>query len=319
MPKQRQQNQQLFADHGKRIGAEHLSELPIRFVEKRFRGGCFCAKVSGLGAGEGEKMHVRSAVLGLTAVLVLVSAGAAQSLSGENTVNTGDIKDGEVYGRDLHDGAVTGVKVKDETLTGSDVKNGSLSASDLKSGVLPDLSNYFKKSEVYPKSDVYTKSEVDALVPDVSNFYTKSEVDALVPEHPVAVIPDFKAGEEDISGTTYVTVGKFTVNAPAAGTVVVNATAIVHPRIDSVPTTGTCTLQHTLALNGDAEKSNGFGTFPSGSGAFEYQSISISHVFAVTAGPQTITVRSRINPNVSPGCGSTFGMQNPTGSAVWMP
>jgi hypothetical protein len=71
-------------------------------------------------------MKFRSVIFGTTVLVVLLSAGVAQSLSGSNTIFSDDIKDGEVHGADINANAVTGAKVKNDTLTGSDIKESTL-------------------------------------------------------------------------------------------------------------------------------------------------------------------------------------------------
>jgi len=69
-------------------------------------------------------------------LIVLLSSGAAQSLSGQNTVFGDDIKDGEITNVDIHDGAIISHKVKDETLQGVDIKNETLTGADVQDGSL---------------------------------------------------------------------------------------------------------------------------------------------------------------------------------------
>lgn len=61
-------------------------------------------------------MTRRSAILGYIVLIVLLSAGTAQSLSGSNTVDTGDIIDGQVYSTDIKNGTITGADVAETTL-----------------------------------------------------------------------------------------------------------------------------------------------------------------------------------------------------------
>ena len=65
--------------------------------------------------------NYRSTIVGFAALVVLLTAGAAQSLSGSNTVASDDIIDGQVYGPDIHSNAVTGAKVATNSLTGADI------------------------------------------------------------------------------------------------------------------------------------------------------------------------------------------------------
>jgi hypothetical protein len=53
-----------------------------------------------------------SVVVGFAFLVVLLSAGAAQSLSGTNTVDSGDIKNGTIVGADVSDNSLTGTDIK---------------------------------------------------------------------------------------------------------------------------------------------------------------------------------------------------------------
>lgn len=56
-------------------------------------------------------MSIRSSAIGLTAVVVLMSAGAAQSLSGTNTVDSGDIIDGQITSADVKNNSIYGADI----------------------------------------------------------------------------------------------------------------------------------------------------------------------------------------------------------------
>lgn len=60
-------------------------------------------------------------VLGYMALTVILTAGAAQSLSGTNTVDSGDIIDGQVATSDIRNNSVTGAKILDNTVTDGDL------------------------------------------------------------------------------------------------------------------------------------------------------------------------------------------------------
>ena len=63
--------------------------------------------------------------------LLAALSGTAVALPGKNTVNSGDIKNGQVKGKDIGKNTVTGKKVKNSSLTGGDVKNESLAGGDV--------------------------------------------------------------------------------------------------------------------------------------------------------------------------------------------
>ena len=60
------------------------------------------------------------------------------------------------------------------------------------SSINSNFNNYYTKSQTYNKNqvdalipdltDYYTKQQVDALVPDMTDYYTKSQIDNLIPD-----------------------------------------------------------------------------------------------------------------------------------------
>ena len=70
--------------------------------------------------------NYRSTIVGFAVLVVLMTAGAAQSLSGSNTVFTDDIVNGHVTNADLGTNSVTGGKVYNNTLTNADINESSL-------------------------------------------------------------------------------------------------------------------------------------------------------------------------------------------------
>jgi hypothetical protein len=75
----------------------------------------------------GVREHLRSNVVGYVALFLVVAGGAASALPGRNTIDSGDIKRGQVKTSDLATGAVGSAKVADDALTGADVDESSLS------------------------------------------------------------------------------------------------------------------------------------------------------------------------------------------------
>lgn len=70
------------------------------------------------------------ATVALAAVLLLVPS-SAEALPGTGTVDSGDIKNGQVKNVDLAKNAVTSAKIKDGTVTTADVANGAVSNAKL--------------------------------------------------------------------------------------------------------------------------------------------------------------------------------------------
>src|SRR5689334_6905117 len=68
----------------------------------------------------GDTMRNRSAILGYVMLTLILTAGAAQGLSGSNTVTSDDIVNETIKSADVLNGS----------LTTSDIKNGSLRQSD---------------------------------------------------------------------------------------------------------------------------------------------------------------------------------------------
>ena len=77
----------------------------------------------------GVSEHFRSNVVGYVAMF-LALAGSAAALPGSNTVDSGDIVNGEVKRPDVAGAAVTSAKVADDSLTGSDIDESTLDVDD---------------------------------------------------------------------------------------------------------------------------------------------------------------------------------------------
>jgi len=69
---------------------------------------------------------VPASIVGYVVLVVILTAGAAQSLSGSNTVYTDDIVNGQVYGGDIAANAVSGSKIYPNSVTGADVNESTL-------------------------------------------------------------------------------------------------------------------------------------------------------------------------------------------------
>ena len=70
-------------------------------------------------------VFLRQNILGLVAIFIALG-GTAAALDGKNTVDSGDIKNGQVKTKDLQAGAVNGAIVADNTITGDDVDEATL-------------------------------------------------------------------------------------------------------------------------------------------------------------------------------------------------
>ena len=70
-------------------------------------------------------MYLRQNLLGLIAIFIALG-GTAAALDGKNTVDSGDIKNGQVKTKDLKANAVNSAVVADNTITGDDVDEATL-------------------------------------------------------------------------------------------------------------------------------------------------------------------------------------------------
>jgi hypothetical protein len=96
-----------------------------------------------------DPMSKRAALLGYVLLVVLMSAGAAQSLSGTNTVDSGDIKAGEVKGSDIAANVVTGSKVKDGSIVAADLGTNAVTGEKVADGSITTEKLGFRICSVY--------------------------------------------------------------------------------------------------------------------------------------------------------------------------
>lgn len=78
----------------------------------------------------------RSTIVGVSALIVLLSAGAAQSLPDSNTVFGDDIVDGTITTPDLKAGSISGSRLLDNGVTGSKIFNNSVTGADVNESTL---------------------------------------------------------------------------------------------------------------------------------------------------------------------------------------
>ena len=74
--------------------------------------------------------YIRRNVLGVVAIFIALG-GTAAALPGKNTVDSGDIKKGQVKTRSLGKAAVTGPKLAPDSVDGSKVADNSLTSADV--------------------------------------------------------------------------------------------------------------------------------------------------------------------------------------------
>jgi hypothetical protein len=75
-----------------------------------------------------KKTH---ALFAFVSLIVLLTAGAAQSLSGTNTVDSGDIIDGQVKFADIKPDAVTSSRIRTDAVGASEIQADQVGASEL--------------------------------------------------------------------------------------------------------------------------------------------------------------------------------------------
>lgn len=113
-------------------------------------------------------------VSGYMALVVLVTAGAAQGLAGSNTVYSDDIVNGQVGYGDLKDSAVGGRKILNGSVTGADLLDGGVTMADLAEdsvgrhevsfGALSDVVRVFNVYTIAPNA----VADVSALCPEAN-------------------------------------------------------------------------------------------------------------------------------------------------------
>ncbi len=93
-----------------------------------------------------KKRHVLALFAALT---VLLTAGTAQSLSGSNTVDSGDIIDGQVKYVDLKNDAVRSKKIQDNAVTAPKLADKSVDSAAIVDGTITDAdAGFVNKSTV---------------------------------------------------------------------------------------------------------------------------------------------------------------------------
>src|SRR5687768_16007348 len=74
---------------------------------------------------------VPASIVGFAVLIVLLSAGAAQSLAGTNTVTSDDIVDGTIVAADIKTAAIGGRPIVDSSILKADIGANGVGASEL--------------------------------------------------------------------------------------------------------------------------------------------------------------------------------------------
>jgi hypothetical protein len=90
--------------------------------------------------------HIRGNVVGYIALFAFAIGGVAQALPGKNTVDSGDIRKGQVRARDLANGAVTNPKLAQSAVDGSKVAPDALTGADVNESTLTLPQSSFPES-----------------------------------------------------------------------------------------------------------------------------------------------------------------------------
>ena len=75
-------------------------------------------------------------LLGYTALTIILTAGAAQSLAGSNTVTSDDIVDGTITHADVKPNSLGGSRFLDNSVTSSKILNNTVTGADINEGTL---------------------------------------------------------------------------------------------------------------------------------------------------------------------------------------
>lgn len=99
-------------------------------------------------------MSKRANALALAIIIVLVTAGAAQSLTGSDTVFSDDIVDGQVTNADVAVNTLTGNRLKDSAVTTAKIKDGTIKRSDISGQIISadELDGQWVASTVDPQN-----------------------------------------------------------------------------------------------------------------------------------------------------------------------
>lgn len=140
-------------------------------------------------------------LVGYVVVIILAGAGSAQALAGTGTVDSGDIRDGQVKRVDIAPSAVNGARVGDNTLTGKDIVESKL-------GTVPNADKVDGMHAArFTKTYTAAGTTPQALVASVGGLQiyagcTESLIDAADHDADIAVRSTVNGSTLSISSTT---------------------------------------------------------------------------------------------------------------------
>jgi hypothetical protein len=153
--------------------------------------------------------------------LLAALSGTATALQGKNTVDSGDIKNGQVKTKDIAKNAVTGAKVKNGSLTGADIKNNSLTGDDINESTLGQVPSANTANTANSANSVAANGVNTAALQDNAVTSAKIADDAVTGPK----IATDAVGASELKGIY----SAVSAGTPAAAGVFVNATAACNP------------------------------------------------------------------------------------------
>jgi hypothetical protein len=107
-------------------------------------------------------MRTRSTIVGFAVLTILLTAGAAQSLSGSNTVFTDDIAPGAVNMSDIHENAVTSSRIANGSVFSGDIANNAVTGTDINESTLQIRRHFVARIKVPVNGDPPSVVDGDA-------------------------------------------------------------------------------------------------------------------------------------------------------------
>jgi hypothetical protein len=108
--------------------------------------------------------------------LVIALSGTAGALPGINSVDSRDIKNGQVKRKDIAKNAVNGRKVANRSLTGADVRDGSLAPADFSGSVQGPKGDKGDAGEAVAYANVIGNGTLEAGEPGINKNISNTNI-----------------------------------------------------------------------------------------------------------------------------------------------
>jgi len=139
---------------------------------------------------------IPASILGYVILTVILTAGAAQSLTGTNTVDSGDIVDGTIKNIDIKPSTITGSRILDNSVGAADLAANAVGNAEMADGAIgePEVADHSLRIDDFATAKALDQTATPTLNANTCVDTTIALTGAAVGDLPIVVLRSSNAG-----------------------------------------------------------------------------------------------------------------------------